>query len=393
MVSLELASMLLFFVIVSILIYRDRKNIEFSYGIVIKRWKKGKELIDKIVNKRRKFIAYAGTVGVIAGVIASFIGMYFLLSCAFFPQLLPDGTVEKGCFKLVLPSVSGAEKYYPQQVFGIPFWYWLISIFVIIFFHESMHAVYARLEKVPVKSYGIMFLLALPIGAFVDPDNNKLKRLSSFKKLRIYAAGSFGNFILAAFVILLIFGTNYLTTLAFDPAGVSIGQLGENSPALAVTMSGIIYKINDVQVNDLQALANFMDGVNPGDQLKIYTTDNTYDITTAKNPANESRAYIGISMLSTAYKYKFLSDSYASKTTISIIVQLQSFLVILFILSLGVGIANMLPLKPFDGGLFYEEILMKKFGREKGKKIIRASSWIVFLLIVFNLVIGPIKLF
>ncbi len=393
MVSFELLSMAAFFAIVSILLYRDRKNVEFTYGIIIKRWSKGKELIDRLVNKRRRLVAYIGTSGVIAGLIAALVGMYFLVSCAFFPQLLPKSAVQEKCFKLVLPSVSGAEKYYPEQVMGIPFWYWLTSIFIIILVHESMHAVFARLDKVPIKSYGLLFLLALPIGAFVDPDNKKLNKLSTFKKLRIYAGGSLGNFILALFVVGLIIGTNSVTSAFFDEGGVRVNSTVYNMPAYNVSLSGVIVRINDAEVKNVINLANAFTEVEPGDTITIQTTKNIYSLRTISHPENSTRAYVGITGLSTAYQYKMLFDGYASDLTIDTIVSWQLFTMILFILSLGVGIANMLPLKPFDGGLFFEEILVKYFGKKAGKKMILASSLIILALIVVNLLFAPVKLF
>jgi Zn-dependent protease len=387
--NLEILSMLVFFSIVGILLFRDRKNIKFTYGIIIRKWSKGKYLIDKIIKNREKFLSYFGTFGVVVSLIFSFIGMYYLITCAFFPQWLPQEIAIKGCFKLVLPSAGGAEKYYPEQVLGIPFWYWLISIFIIIFFHESMHAIFARLEKVPVKSYGLIFLLALPIGAFVDPDNNKIKKLSMLKKLRIYAAGSFGNFILALIVIGIIIGTNYTIAQILEPGGINFDTV-YNTPAYNASLGGIIYQINNNSIKSIKDLENAMTKINPGENVKIYTTSGTYEIKTSSHPLNSSRPYIGIANISVAYKYKLFSKDYASKNLINLIVHWQVFLQILFILSLGVGVANMLPLKPFDGGLFFEEIFVNFFETEIGKKLINILSFIVFTLILINL--SPIKL-
>ncbi len=393
MVSLELASMLAFFAIVGMLLYRDRKNLEFSYGIILKRWNKGKEIIDRIVSGRRKFIAYTGTIGVIVGFVSTLIGLYFMTSCAFFPQLLPPGIADGKCFKLVLPSVSGLEKYYPQQVFGIPFWYWLASLFIIIVFHESMHAVYARLEKVPVKSYGIVFLLALPIGAFVDPDTKKLKKLGLFKKLRIYAAGSFGNLVLAAIVIGLLYASNYANAAMFEQAGVKFNSTDYNSPAYNASLSGVIYVIGNTTVRNVVDVSKALSSVRPNDTLTINTTTGIYGVRAAPHPLNASRAYIGIMDVSTVYKYKVFFQGYLPDILVGSIVAWQTFLVILIVLSIGVGIANMLPLLPFDGGLIIEDIFTKYAGKKRGRRLAIATSLIIFALLLINLFVAPIKLF
>jgi len=41
--DVETLSVLLFLGIVAVLIYSDRKNIEFNYGLIIRRTKKGKK--------------------------------------------------------------------------------------------------------------------------------------------------------------------------------------------------------------------------------------------------------------------------------------------------------------------------------------------------------------
>jgi Zn-dependent protease len=56
----------------------------------------------------------------------------------------------------------------------------------------------------------------------------------------------------------------------------------------------------------------------------------------------------------------------------------------------GVGIFNMLPLRPLDGGLICEEILNRKVGK-KSKVLMRAIELIVLVLVVFSLFVGFIS--
>jgi membrane-associated protease RseP (regulator of RpoE activity) len=55
----------------------------------------------------------------------------------------------------------------------------------------------------------------------------------------------------------------------------------------------------------------------------------------------------------------------------------------LFVLHLGVGVFNLLPLKPFDGGYMYEEVFGKVFGR-KGKFLSYVTSLFILSLILLN---------
>src|SRR5438132_5560330 len=111
MVDLEIASALTFFAIVGLLILRDRKNIEFNFGVIIKRWTRGKELIDVFVNRSRKFLPTIGNIGIVVGLISAIImtGLLIYFDANNIPAIAP-----------VLPSAGGVAV--PGTV-SIPFWY------------------------------------------------------------------------------------------------------------------------------------------------------------------------------------------------------------------------------------------------------------------------------
>src|SRR5437867_6183395 len=134
MVDLEIVSALTFFAVVALLVFRDRKNIEFQFGLVIKRWTRGKELIDKFVARAKRFLPIIGNIGIIIGIISGIGMLGFLVSCIYLR--LP-------CVAPVLPSAGGVSV--PGPVVSIPFWYWLFAIFPLIFVHESMHAIFSSL--------------------------------------------------------------------------------------------------------------------------------------------------------------------------------------------------------------------------------------------------------
>ena len=60
--------MLVFFAIIAILVYRDRKNIEFKYGLITRRTKKGKKLIYQFAEKHGRKLQLLGNVGIIVGI-------------------------------------------------------------------------------------------------------------------------------------------------------------------------------------------------------------------------------------------------------------------------------------------------------------------------------------
>ncbi len=373
MVSFEIVSLVVFIAVVGGLLLKDRKNITFNYGIIIRRWTKGLELIDALVKRSPKLITFLGNFAVLIGLVAGIGGTIFLIIL----------TVKlQQTFALVLPTVG--EYKIPGPVFSVPFWYWLIAIFIIAATHETLHAVFIRLEKVPVKNYGILMLLLLPIGAFVDPDNNRIKRLSILKKLRIFAAGSFANFIVALVAIGIFVSSAFGFGATTDTSGVIIDSVSENSPADKVHLEGTIQKINDAEIKNVIDFVKALDETKPSDEITVNTDKGNYKLVLEENPKIENKSYIGI-IVRNSYEYNLFGfNGQVPLIFMKMFFTVLAFLNWLFLISLGVGIVNLLPVKPLDGGLFFGEIF-KKFFHDKRNLIINMTTAILIGIFLFNL--------
>jgi membrane-associated protease RseP (regulator of RpoE activity) len=255
-----------------------------------------------------------------------------------------------------------------------------------------MHALFARLAKVPIRNYGVVTFLVLPIGAFVDPDAKKIKSSSFEEKLRIYAAGSFSNFIVGFLVYLIAFGTVTAANTFMESVGVKIGSTIQGTPAYNASVSGILYKIDETNITSVSDLTNFLENLTVGKEITLYTDEGEFKLKTVGRPENQSLPFIGISNLTNVYKYKTLFSGYVPSFVVSSIQTWLNLLFWLFIFNIGVGIFNMLPLRPLDGGLMYEEIFKKKFAQNR--IIMRVLEGIVLVLIIFNLfIIYAVRLF
>lgn len=379
MLDLEIVSTIIFFGLIGILLIKDRKNIQFSYGVIIRRWKKGKEIIDNLVKKHKKFLRVVGNLAIIVGIGASFLGIYFLVTYTIRLQQ---------AFGFVLPTVAGYT--YPGPVISIPFWYWIVGIFIVIGSHETMHAIFSRLEKVPIKSYGILLLLLFPIGAFVDIDMKKVKKLKLMKKLRIFAAGSFGNFLVGLMVFLILIASMNVSNRLIESVGIKFETL-PNTPAREIDLSGIIYQIDNQTIKDVSDLADLLNQTKVGDNLTILTTTGNFNVRTIEHPEIKGRAFVGITQIKEVYKHKMVFEGYVPESLVNCLLIWYRLLFWLFLLSIGIGVANLLPMKPLDGGYIFEEFFVKIFGK-KGKIAITICSVIILSLILINLFgIGVIK--
>lgn len=378
MINFEIISLLIFVLGVGGLLYRDRKNLELYYVIVIKKWDKGLELIDSFVKKHPGFTVFVGNAGVAFAFIAAIFGIIFLVQLTLqFQQT----------FSLVLPSAGGYTV--PGPVISVPFWYWLITIFIIATSHETMHAVFIRLEKVKVKTYGIALLLILPFAAFVDPDARGIKKLSLIKKLRIFAAGSFINFVTGVFALGLIIASLFLFSSLAHSDGVVIDSVVSDSPAELIGLHGTIFGMNNQTIKNNYDLVQALNKTKPGDNVLFITDNGNYNLFLDSNPQNQNKSYVGITTIDN-YQYNFLgSIGTIPNSVVKVFFSIVSFLNWLSGMALGIAIANILPAKPFDGGLFFEEIFVKLFGK-RGKILINITTVLILSMLIFSILGIPI---
>lgn len=379
-------SIIVFFGILAIIIFRDRKNIDFKSGLIMRRTKKGKKLIYDFAEKHQKKLILIGNIALIVGVITSVFGFYTIVQSTYKIILKPEEAVQG--VKLVLPSVSGVKL--PGFILGVPFWYWILGVFIVLFSHEPMHALLARAEKIKLKSFGLLLFFILP-GAFVEPDEREIKKLSTVKKLRIYAAGSFGNLIAAGVFLLLIISYNFLIDSVMTPTGVTFEKTIDNTGASAVGLTGTIIEINSKQVKSIVDLQDAMKDVKPGDIINIKTTKGDFKVETIPNPQDPTKPFIGISNLQTAccvYKGILKDSGTVSNNTLYIISWFSGLFEWVFILNIGIGTFNLFPIKPLDGGLMLEEIIKKFYKGKKVNYLVNGISLLTLSLVLFNL-FGP----
>ena len=152
-------------------------GIPIVYAVFYKT-KLGLKFMDSVAKRFRliNIFGYAAiAVGVLGMVFIAFSLFQSLYNILFVPKALPAAG-------LVLPfKVKGS--------FYVPFFYWIISIFILALVHEMSHGIMARFYNIKVKSSGFAFIgLILPIipAAFVEPDEKQLKKAKSkFVKLMI----------------------------------------------------------------------------------------------------------------------------------------------------------------------------------------------------------------
>jgi membrane-associated protease RseP (regulator of RpoE activity) len=113
----------------------------------------------------------------------------------------------------------------PQQMLGIPgvnpvipLWYGIFGLAVAMLVHEFAHGILARAGKITVKSLGLLYMV-VPIGAFVEPDEDQLAGVDRGRRSRVFAVGPATN-IIVAFLVVALFAWGFMGSLEQAEEGV-----------------------------------------------------------------------------------------------------------------------------------------------------------------------------
>lgn len=349
---------------------------EIQFPLIMWRTEKFKNFIKRMANLSPKFWKWFMNIGIVISYIAMIYITWTLVSSL-------SSMLETPSVSLVIPGVE-----MPGSSIYVPLGYGLIALATVLIVHEFSHGILAIVEKINVKSVGLM-LFAILLGAFMEPDEEEMKEAKKSSKLRIYAAGSMANITLAVMALLIVSAVgSYVIPSTFEEDGIEVGRLVGDSPASKVLKEGmIIESIDNHKVHDSNSYVNAVNNLKPGQNITIGTNEGDYSIILDKNPNNESKGYMGIQ----AAKHYELNDGVASiygDTLPWIWFGVLELFQWICILNLGIGLFNLLPLKPLDGGHMFETLLSYKLPKYFYKPIVNSLSLILGMIIIFSIVYG-----
>ena len=367
---------LIAFVIIWVLvaIFRERLSthgVELNFPVIMWKTQKLRGLISRISNLSPKFWRWYMNVGVIVAFGAMIFITWTIVST------LPS-VFETPSVSIVIPGVD-----IPGSQIYVPFVYGLIALATVLVVHEFSHGIQAVGEKIPIKSIGLLLFAIIP-GAFVEPDEEKLKEAKRSSRLRVYAAGSIANVTLALIALLLLSLVSAGIPQFFEEDGIAVDRIVPDSPSEGILKEGmVLQEINNHKINDSQSYVDIISSFSPGDNVEVKTDQGTYHITLAKNPNNESVGFFGIQ----ANKhFELINDSWGSLPWI--LFELAELFQWISMLNLGIGLFNLLPIKPLDGGYMLEILLSYKLSEQQYKPIVNALSAVLAMVIVFSIVAG-----
>lgn len=328
---------------------------------------------------------------------------YHAIITGFIGMTVMAGTIGKAIFEFLFrpeaqPAITPVIPGLPIIGLGItlPLIIGWIALFLVIVVHEFSHGVVARAHKVKVESSGLFFMGPIG-GAFVEPNEKQLRKEKKSVQLSIFAAGPFSNVILAGLLTLI------LATIMLPLANSMVGQgiiFDKVTPDFPAANAGITTNKAYTHLNGEPIGQEYicspeyedcipydffvaMADIKAGDTV-VFTDLAGEDIVleAAPHPNNATNGYIGVET-GTLLKTPSLKVPY--------IVLWQIILLTFwsYILSLGIGLANLLPIVITDGGRMFQIATNYFFGKEKGNLIWSKAGGLLFFLIA-ALLLGTI---
>jgi len=323
-----------FYVVVIGLILVFRKRFQWQGIVGLAHTNIGLKQMKSFACKHKKVLRITGWVGIVLGFTGMFVVTAMLFKGFYIALTKPSA---QATFVPVLPGVK-----VPGSPVKFPLFKTLIAIFIAVVVHEFSHGLLAVINGIKIKSSGLALFGPLP-GAFVELDEKKLEKQKPFVQHSVFAAGPLGNMVAALAVFLILnFAIIPLGNHLLKPSGFEILEVAKNSPAEKAGLKpGMVFQsINEQPVFDVETFRRAVKSLKPNDTVVFKGPSGVYNLTAGVNQKNTSQAFLGIT-ITWHYDQKLLPWTFATVFDV---------LKWVFIINIGLGLANLLPIGPLDGG-------------------------------------------
>ena len=386
---------------------KPKRRIEISFPLVTVRTKIFGSIFDKLGSFR--FSRWVSTIALVIVPIVAAIGLFLLSSSLFTLLWTPEArtvTRQLGpASYLLLPGINPI----------LPIIYGWLAIVCAIVVHEGAHGVIARNRGLDVKSSGLLFFFIIPIGAFVDVDEDQIAKAKPGSSLRVMAAGVGGNVIVAIVCIIAVLLVVSSLTPLVDGVYVYDVTTGMPAESAGLLPGDVFVSVDGVPINNFDTLNSTLAHLKAGDIINV-TVERGKDwadrfSTTINLTESDGRAVMGVTLgdLMTADRLDFyktvsldtvslylvppslapglvpFSDSlipfYSSPLGSEWHVYANFFFWIWFV-NVNVAIFNALPIYPLDGGRMFDISLKSVLSKRMSQKTISRITYGVTIAIV-----------
>ncbi len=253
----------------------------------------------------------------------------------------------------------------------IPLFAGILALALILIIHEFSHGVLARIAKIKIRQIGLVLFGIIPAGAFVEPNEAAVKKLSERDQNRIFIAGVSSNMLAALFffVLFVIFYFYIIPPAIMLTSKVIVVATVANSPASGVIpLNSTILAWNNYPIKNVSSFKVATINDTPYANISILTNKGLFRL--RANATGKVGVYVEEVVSQTPRTpgngYKIVNFIY-------------EFISLSFLLNFLVGIVNMLPLPGLDGWRIYKTKL-------KDSRWLGAIVAFIIFLILLNLI-------
>jgi membrane-associated protease RseP (regulator of RpoE activity) len=229
-----------------------------------------------------------GTAGVAVVILVAVVGtlmLFVALRFTFLTRPEPTGIYAPQNI-LLLPGVNE----FVPSTFAV----WFAFILTIAV-HEFGHGILCRVEQIKVRAMGAL-VAVIPIGFFVEPDEDELEKAAPGPKSRIFGAGITNNLVVGLLCggLLLLVMAQAVPVTAPVIHGVYQGFPASDA---GVPQNSFLRTVNGQAVHSVAEVATILNRTRPGDHLVLEVEKDgvpvPYELTLSAWPANVSSSPSG----------------------------------------------------------------------------------------------------
>ncbi len=268
--TIVLFGFLLYWVLIRFLDSRGflPRGVETVGPILLFKTARGKRWLDRLAKPKRLLHSY-GNIGVFIAVL-TMVGTFFMLLYSGYVGLVSPPEPSALTDPRNVLVIPGVNEFLPLSVAPELLGGLLIGLVV----HEGGHGVMSRVEDVEVEGMGPAFLGFIPVGAFVEPNQDQVDQKSIGSRSRIYAAGITNNFVIA---IISFIALALLMSAVIPTGGVGIAGVVQNSTAdnLDIQRGDIIKTVEGKQIQNPQQYHDILQKTTGNISIEISTNGET----------------------------------------------------------------------------------------------------------------------
>lgn len=227
------------------------EKVDISGPFLTIRSQKGLKLVEWLSSRFGRFWRIWGNLGVLTAIVSGAIGILLIGTSAYAVINSPSQVSIQGpTDALVIPGVNRfiPISATPELLMGL-----ILGIIV----HEGGHAIYCRTGDISIESTGLFLGGLIPLGAFVEPNEEEQWKADTGDQLRMYSAGIMNNFLV--FIVTSILLLVVVTLLISPVSGLAVMNTFDDSPAdnVGIERGDVITGANDVDIETFQEFSTY----------------------------------------------------------------------------------------------------------------------------------------